>query len=151
MTNPTISCGGTPTPEEQTRILGGLIEYNDAVTGPAGARELSVIARENGEIVGGLLGMTHWNWMHVRFFWIAESFRRRGLGTQLLRSAEAEAVARGCRHAHLDTFSFQALSFYEKHGYVVFGNIEDYPEGYTRYFLQKRDLSAARAVARGLG
>jgi hypothetical protein len=38
----------------------------------------------------------------------------------------------------LDTFSFQARPFYEKLGYEVFGQLEDYPRGHSRYFLQKR-------------
>ena len=38
----------------------------------------------------------------------------------------------------LDTFSFQARRFYEKLGYVVFGELPDYPAGHSRYFLQKR-------------
>ena len=56
----------------------------------------------------------------------------------MLEQAEVEAVNRGCKFAYLDTFSFQALPFYEKQGYAVFGVLEDYPEGKKRYFLQKR-------------
>ena len=37
---------------------------------------------------------------------------------------------------------FQALSFYQKLGYQIFGQLEDYPVGHTRYFLQKRALDA---------
>ena len=48
-----------------------------------------------------------------------------------------EPLRRGCRHAHLDTFTFQALGFYEKHGYSVWGALDDLPPGFTRYFLRK--------------
>ena len=129
-----------PAPEELAAILQGLIAYNELHAGPASARELAVIARADGAIVGGLTGFTHWNWFHIRFLWVAEKFRGAGLGTRLLKAAEEEAIRRGCDHAHLDTFSFQAQPFYARFGYREFGRLEDYPTGCTRYFLQKRNL-----------
>ena len=129
-----------PAPEEIAAILQGLIAYNEFRAGPASARELAVIARVDGEIVGGLTGLTHWNWCHIRLLWVAEKFRGAGVGTRLLKAAEEEAIRRGCDHAHLDTFSFQAQPFYARFGYEEFGRLEDYPTGCTRYFLQKRNL-----------
>jgi hypothetical protein len=41
------------------------------------------------------------------------------------------------RELHLDTFDFQAKDFYVKHGYEVFGVLEDCPEGHVRYFMKK--------------
>ena len=39
----------------------------------------------------------------------------------------------------LDTLSFQARPFYEKLGYRVYGQLEDFPagSGHTRYYLTK--------------
>lgn len=68
---------------------------------------------------------------------VAEEARGRGIGTQLLTTGEDHAKARGCRHAWLDTFSFQAPDFYAKRGYIVFGELEDYPPGHRRFFLRK--------------
>lgn len=129
-----------PTSEELSTILQGLIAFNEQQAGPASARELAVIARQDGEIVGGLTGMTHWKWLHIRFLWVAEKCRGSGLGTRLLKAAEAEAISRGCEHAHLDTFSFQAQPFYARFGYEEFGRLEDFPAGCARIFLQKRNL-----------
>ena len=36
------------------------------------------------------------------------------------------------------TTDWQAKPFYEKHGYRVFGEIDDYPLGHTCYFLVKK-------------
>jgi len=69
--------------------------------------------------------------------WVAEGFRRRGLGKRLLRMGETEAVKRGCRQAYLDTFSYQARPFYERSGFEVFGTLHDFPEGHERYFMRK--------------
>ena len=63
-------------------------------------------------------GQVNWTWLHVALFWIAAGERRRGLGSSLLRAIETAAIERGCTQAHLDTFSYQARPFYERHGYA---------------------------------
>ena len=73
----------------------------------------------------------------VDILWLDEPLRGAGLGTQLLRREEAEAQEAGCSRAVLDTFEFQALPFYQRHGYSVFGVHEDYLPGSRRYYLQK--------------
>lgn len=90
-----------------------------------------------GEIVGGLIADTYWNWLVVEDFWIHADLRGQGYGRQLLALAEATAQARGCRHAHLTTYSFQARGFYEKAGYQVVGALVDYPPGATYFWLRK--------------
>jgi GNAT superfamily N-acetyltransferase len=61
-----------------------------------------------------------------------------GHGARLLAAAEAYALERGCGGAFLDTFSFQARPFYERHGYEVFATLPDFPPGHDRFFLRKR-------------
>ena len=51
--------------------------------------------------------------------------------------ADAEAQARGCIGAWIETFSADARRVYERNGYRVFGKIADYPPGNIRYFLSK--------------
>lgn len=47
------------------------------------------------------------------------------------------ASDRGCTRAHVDTFSYQAKPFYERHGYEVFAVLDDDPPGHERIFLRK--------------
>ncbi|MFO1401701.1 MAG: GNAT family N-acetyltransferase [Steroidobacteraceae bacterium] len=102
-------------------------------------RPLSVVARgADSALLGALLGRTVWGWLHIRELWVAPAHQRRGLGRQLVRAAEDAARARGCHAAYLDTFDFQALPFYQRLDYAVFGALEDFPAGHTRYFLQRR-------------
>ena len=75
--------------------------------------------------------------------WLDESVRRQGYGRTLVTMAEQIATERGCHAAHLDTMSFQALGFYLKPGYTVFGRLDDLPEGHSRIFLKKALDSAA--------
>ena len=130
----------TPAAEDTNFLYRQLDGFNEAQTCPTSTRSLAVFARRDAEIVAGLFAFTHWNWLEIRHLWVAEALRGNGLGRQLMFSAEREARNRGCDHAHVDTFSFQAVPFYERLGYSVFGRLEDYPAGHTRVFLQKRNL-----------
>ena len=44
---------------------------------------------------------------------------------------------RGCKYAFVDTFSFQAPAFYEKHGYREVFTLEDYPYTEKRHYYTK--------------
>ncbi len=124
-------------------VLAGLIAYNRAFMPPPASAPLVVAARDaDGTLVGGAVGETLWadtddGWFQLALLWVAESARGRGIGGGLLRAAEREAARRGCRHAAVDTFDFQARPFYEHRGYAVFGVQEHYPPGHRRYFLRK--------------
>jgi GNAT superfamily N-acetyltransferase len=92
---------------------------------------------DDGTFSGGLNGYVSYGWLFIETLWIADSARLQGLGTSLMLAAEKEARKHGCERAWVDTFSFQARRFYEKLGYVVFGELEEYPPGHSRYFLRK--------------
>jgi GNAT superfamily N-acetyltransferase len=100
---------------------------------------LGVLLRDDdGQLQGGLVAITLWRWLHIKELWVAECWRGQDLGTQLMSAAEYEARRRGCHHALLDTFDFQARPFYEKLGYAVFGELSDFPRGHCRYFMSKQ-------------
>ena len=91
-----------------------------------------------GAVFGGFWGCTNFEWLHIQMLLVPEALRGQGLGAALLDAAEAEARARHCRGAHVDSFSFQAVGFYEKCGYVQFGRLPDFPPGYSQHYLFKR-------------
>ncbi len=126
-------------PEDRRQVEEGLIAFNAARGNLLQVPTLTVLLRDaSGAIHGGLLGAVVWTWLYVDVLWVADAHRGAGHGSRLLAAAEEEAVRLGCRAAHLDTFGFQARPFYEKHGYQVFGALDDYPQGESRYFLWKR-------------
>ena len=98
---------------------------------------LAVFVRNQGGIVAGLAGETYCGWLFIKYLWVSEGLRGRGVGRELMARAEARARDRGCHSAWLDTFSFQAPGFYEKLGYEEFGRL-DYPPDHQRHFLGKR-------------
>jgi GNAT superfamily N-acetyltransferase len=100
-------------------------------------RELAVLARRRGQVVGGAVGRTGWAWLYVGRLWVADELRGAGLGTRLMTVIESAARERGCIGAWLDTFSFQARPFYESIGYRQFGELGDFPPGHARHFMSK--------------
>ena len=92
------------------------------------------------KVVGGAIGSVFGGWLYISLMWVEESLRNRGYGTKLLEMMENEAVKLGCKHAHVDTYSFEAKPFYEKNGYTLFASLENYPEGHSKHFLKKKLL-----------
>ncbi|HEY0734411.1 MAG TPA: GNAT family N-acetyltransferase [Herpetosiphonaceae bacterium] len=129
-----------PASADTDTIRKGLDGYNEAHVGATKWQPFAVFIRDDDNtIIGGLAGGTYWGWLYVELLWISEEVRGQGYGGRLLTMAEAKAIELGCRYAHLDTMSFQALPFYERHGYSVFGVLDDVPagSGERRYWLRK--------------
>jgi GNAT superfamily N-acetyltransferase len=143
-----IEVTDVPTPADHEAIRDGLIVDNDAFLGPADFRPLGVLARQDGALVGGLIGETGRGVLQVYLFRVAPQARGRGLGTRLLAAAEAEALARGCRTVLVDTFDFQARPFYERHGYRCYAAIDGWPNGHRTCHMVKRLAPVTPAPAR---
>ncbi|MBN3818830.1 GNAT family N-acetyltransferase [Paraburkholderia sp. Se-20369] len=126
-------------PAARDAISRKLNAFNDAITGQPDntALDLYVTDPQTGDVLGGLVGRTSLGLFFIDLLFVPESQRKSGLGSQLLRDAEAEAKRRGCARAVLYTITFQAPAFYEKHGYRVFGEVPCQPEGVARVFMVK--------------
>ena len=133
---------GDAAARDELRML--LRAFNDGVSDAhrtiraTGRAPFEIVLRdEAGALAGGIAADAFWGWMAVDVLWVAEGSRGRGWGSQLLRLAEEEALRRGCTRAHLTTYSFQAREFYERAGYTVVGQLDDYPPGETFYWMRK--------------
>jgi GNAT superfamily N-acetyltransferase len=127
-----------PSPDDVRSIRQGLETYNRLYAPDDNYQSMTVLLRTADQrLVGGLLGETYWGWLHIGILWLDESVRHQGYGSRLLAAAEQEAIRRGCLYAHLDTMSFQAVGFYQQHGYVEFGVLQDLPAGHRRHFFVK--------------
>ncbi|HYM03070.1 MAG TPA: GNAT family N-acetyltransferase [Stellaceae bacterium] len=137
--NPEILLTAAPEDADRAIILNGLVAHGAARAGAPDNKPLAVLVKnDRGETIGGLWGRTTWRWLFIELLWLPESLRGKGLGVDLIRRAEAEAIARGCVGAWLDSFDFQAgARYYTRLGYRVFGRIENYPPGHGRSYLQK--------------
>jgi GNAT superfamily N-acetyltransferase len=126
------------TPDDLDRIRAGLTEFNRSRISDKGYVPLSFTLRDaTGQFAGGLTGYISYGWLFVDLLWVVDQARGYGNGRNLVLAAEDEARKHGCRNAWLDTFSFQARDFYERMGYSIFGELEDFPPGHRRYFMRK--------------
>jgi GNAT superfamily N-acetyltransferase len=139
MTNTTLRIFDTAPPGAFDAIFHALDESSRAAVGAARPRLLVIpIDDSDGTIIGGLWSYTLFGWLHVEMVVVPEALRFRGLGSELLATAEAEARRRGCLGAIVDTFSFQAAPFYRKMGFYQYAVLEDCPLGHQRLFFKKR-------------
>lgn len=123
-------------------IVDKIVEYNLSIVPSKQKTNFlwinRVIEDKNGNIIAGILSKMYcWNCLYVDVLWVKEEHRKYGLGLKLLKEIESIALKKGCYLIHLDTFDFQAKDFYIKHGYEVFGVLDECPEGHKRYFLKK--------------
>jgi GNAT superfamily N-acetyltransferase len=138
--------------EEDENIRQALVEplraFNQSQAGPSNYRPLVIALRdESGSVRGGVWGYTAYGWLFVQFLVVPEQARGTGIGRRLMALAESEAVARGCRDAWLDTHEFQANGFYERLGYISFGELPNYPAPFSRFFFRKQINTKAPGAA----
>lgn len=92
---------------------------------------------ENGDVIAGAAGRTFGDWLMINTLWVSETLRGQQVGSKILHKIEQAAQARGCNKVLLDTLNFQAMPFYEKHGYQVQWTQQGYPKTGCRYYMMK--------------
>ena len=125
----------------------GLDAYNRTRIGDYTYERLGVFAYDSPErqtLIGGVFGDLLWDWLHIDSLWMHDDYRGRGVGGALMRHIEEAARARGVVNIHLETTSFQALPFYRKLGFEVFGELPNKPIGQTWYYLRRMPAEESR-------
>ena len=94
---------------------------------------------ENGKLIAGLDAcITAFKILYVSTVFVDEEYRRKGIGTELIREMEKRAAAMGINTIRLDTFNWQGKEFYEALGYKSAGHYDNDEDGYSEYFFLKR-------------
>lgn len=129
------------TPEElRSGELGRrLRHYNYGFVGEYAEQQyIRLNARDGGgRLLGGLRSFVFVNWLNIEVLFVEADARGSGLGSRLLAEAERQAVALGAVNAKLETFEFQAPSFYLKHGYEEYARIDGYAPGFYLASMKK--------------
>lgn len=125
---------------EQIKVFNNArsLHHRAARSGTGAPQPLNVFVYDAvGELVAGVSADTYWGWLNIDNLWVVETLRGEGLGRELILNIENAARERGCTCAKLETFSFQARGFYEKLGYEVAGELQNYPPGGAFYWMKK--------------
>lgn len=131
------------TKEENAMVDDGIVEYNlgkvPFTQTPSFFPINRVIKNSEGEVLAGIISVLYcWKCLYVDILWVKEGYRKEGFGSKLLMEVEKIAKEKGCELIHLDTFDFQAKDFYIKHGFEVFGVLDDCPLEHKRYYMKKK-------------
>lgn len=135
-----------PSEKDSSRLSEGIISFNHAsipdLEPIKDEKQFFIFAREiNGQVRGGLRATCYWNTLHIELLWIAEEARKKGLGKEIIERAEAHALENECSKAFVETTSWQAKPFYEKHGYKLLATLDDRPKGHASHYLAKSLLA----------
>lgn len=121
-----------------------LSKHNASVAADSKLHPIAVCATDKNELtLGAIYGWLQWGWLFIDSLWVEESARHQGIGSQLLQQLEQLALKRGINRAYLDTANFQAPSFYNKHGYEIFSEMDvtaDDGKDYIKYSMRKPSI-----------
>ncbi len=126
-----------PSDSDINEVRTGLIKHNTPFLEGIPKSQVGYYAMEEGVKVGGVIADLWGNWLLIKFLWVDDSMRGKQVGSQLLQRLEEYAQSQGCTSSLVDTLSFQAKPFYEKHGYQCQMVLENYPLDSSLAFLTK--------------
>ncbi|HYE49005.1 MAG TPA: GNAT family N-acetyltransferase [Azospirillaceae bacterium] len=132
-----ITAAEALTDAQRDAVIAPLGRFSEGRGFPFRPEAVALVLTRGEAVLGGLIGATNWDWLHIEILSVAEALRGTGWGRRLVEEAESIARARGCAGAWVDTFSFQSPGFYRRLGYEVFGELPHYPGAESRLFLRK--------------
>ena len=135
-----ISFEEKPSEADVQVLENGLREHGLEFFGETSVGKAAFFLRDDkGRIVGGVYGNYGcFGWLYIDTLWVDERLRGKGYGARLMNLIEELGIKAGCTDAYLNTFSFQAPAFYQKLGYTIFAQLENFPAGHSRMFLRKK-------------
>lgn len=93
----------------------------------------------DGILVGGLNAyMSAFHILYVDTVFVAEPYRRQGIGKRLICEMEQRAKNLGANMIRLDTFDWQGYEFYKSLGYEEVGHYQNEEDNFHEYFFIKK-------------
>ncbi|MCL2855728.1 MAG: GNAT family N-acetyltransferase [Defluviitaleaceae bacterium] len=129
--------------EEDTAVMDyGIIDFNKSqipFTQSPNTVWFDMCIKEGDEMVAGISSKSScWKIFYLVDLWVKEEYRNKGYATALIRDVEKQAKDFGCEIAILETFNPAMRKLSEKLGYIVYGELENYPQGHMRYYMTKK-------------
>jgi GNAT superfamily N-acetyltransferase len=135
---PRVTLSETPSHADFFALLSAVDGETAQIAGPMELRHFALLLHDNaGSVIGGLWGHTAYSWLTIDLLFIPPAMRTRGIGSVLVRWAEAIARERDCFGAYVAAFDFQAPRFYQRLGYTVFAVHEGLPLHHNHLHFRK--------------
>ena len=87
----------------------------------------------DGQVIGGIIAHKKMQWLDIDVLYVNPNFRENKVGTHLIDKVIEYCKQEELIGVHLYTLDFQAKGFYEKKGFKLIAEIENWPKGITRY------------------
>jgi GNAT superfamily N-acetyltransferase len=137
MSTPNLCIDESPNPDDIGFVARGMRRHALSQINGAESPPIACFLRENGLIIGGVVGRIIKHRMFVDLLWVEEARRNAGLGSSLLESMESVARGHGCRDVLLETLSNSAARLYAAAGYHQLAQVPDYIPGFAKHVLLK--------------
>jgi GNAT superfamily N-acetyltransferase len=111
---------------------------------------VAFVAIEEASLAGAIVVERFWDALHVKYVYVDENYRGKGLGSRLMQHAFAYGDEQKCPFAFVETMSFQALEFYQKMGFELDFTRPGYAHGTSFHYLSKKLISQAHYNIRPL-
>jgi len=98
-------------------------------------KNFAFYAKSNGELLGGIVGFSEFNWVYLDSIYVHEKYRRLGIATKLMKLVEELCVSRSCYGLKLESYE-NSKSFYAQLGYSVFYT-ENEPNKNHIFYMKK--------------
>ncbi|MEN0048126.1 MAG: GNAT family N-acetyltransferase [Bacteroidota bacterium] len=133
------------TPSELQRMRDGFDEHTiDNGVEVQSADRYSFTAVLGNQFIGCSSGLAYKNdqqysgWFYLTDLFVEKPYRCQGLGSKLLLNLEAQTKSIGATNIWVWTAGYEAPSFYQKQGYRIFAEMENwYSDGSSRVGLRK--------------
>ena len=113
-------------------------KFRESLDFPTDKIDLQYVVLDGYKFVGGIYGHVQYEYLFINMLFVNKNYRGNRIASKLMHLIEAEAVKRNVVNVYVTTFEFQALGFYQKHGFKVVMTIEDFPKGFQEYTLYKK-------------
>lgn len=125
--------------ELKKQIYAGFSRHAIAMTGhdEKSEEEAFIANDESGSFVGVVIVELFWGALHVKYVFVEEEYRNRGVATKLMEQALAYGRDNQCPFAFVETMNFQALGFYQKMGFELEFTRPGYKHSTSYHYLRK--------------
>jgi ribosomal protein S18 acetylase RimI-like enzyme len=98
---------------------------------------VAFVAMDKQNFAGAVVVEKFWGALHVKYVYVNDAYRNRGLARKLMQQAFVYGLENNCPFAFVETMSFQALEFYKKMGFELEFTRNGYAHKTSFHYLRK--------------